>query len=72
MEIPRELRENLGLSLDSVHEHQEENPSRFTKERTRSILKKNSILCTGKKPAKKKVSMFFNANQADSEEAIVV
>ena len=37
--------------------------------RTRSILKNNSL--HRKETGKEKVGMFFNANQAESEEAIV-
>ena len=64
LEIPRELRENLGITDDDTGN--EEVIPKAKKQRTQSILKKNSILGITKKD-KKKVSMFFG-NSEDCED----
>ena len=66
MEIPRELRENLGLDDETG---QDEIIPKGKKARTQSILKKNSIMCSGAKKSKKKVSVFFR-NSADEKEQV--
>ena len=68
MDIPKELRENLGISQDSIKNDDPIIP-KAKKQRTESILKKNSLLMMpGKK--KKKVSMFFQSNEDEEEEQI--
>ena len=64
LEIPRELRENLGITDEDTGN--DEIIPKAKKGRTQSILKKNSILSAPKKN-KKKVSMFFG-NSEECEE----